>query len=396
MARLSFRISGALLLSALILTACGGGEPQGEMPPPQVEVATPLVERVADWDEFTGRFVTPEHVDVRARVSGYLDAVHFEDGARVEAGQLLFTIDPRPFQAELAAANGVLAQARAELAQAQRDLGRAERLIETRTISDEALQQRRTAVTTAEAAVAAARGQVETQSLNLEFTEVRAPITGDASARQVDPGNLVSGGNSSGDILTTIVSYDPIYFEFDASEAVYLRYRRQDNAGEGAPVEVRLQDESEFARHGEIVFADNAINPATGTIRMRARVANADGLIRPGMLGTARVRGSAPYEAVLLPQTAILADGARRIVYVVNDENTVEVRTVTPGPLSGSLRVIADGIGRGDRVVVNGLLRARPGAQVEVQPAQIARAQTRAGGGSRIESQPATSAQPVD
>lgn len=396
MARLPLRASGALLLSALFLAACGGGQQQGGMPPPQVEVATPLVERVADWDEFTGRFVTPEHVDVRARVSGYLEAVHFEDGARVEEGQLLFTIDARPFQAELAAANGVLAQARAELSQAQRDLERAERLIETRTISDEALQQRRTAVSTAEAAVAAARAQVEAQALNLEFTEVKAPITGHASARQVDPGNLVSGGNSAGDVLTTIVSYDPIWFEFDASEAVYLRYRRQDNGGEGAPVEVRLQDEAEFTRRGEIVFADNAINPVTGTIRMRARVPNSDGLIRPGMLGTARVRGSAPYEAVLLPQTAILADGARRIVYVVNEEDTVEARTVTQGPLSGNLRVIASGLEPEDRVVVNGLLRARPGAQVQVQPTQVSRNQPRTGGATRIESQPAATAQPVD
>ena len=396
MARHSPITAGLLLLSALALAACGGGEQQGGMPTPQVQVATPLVERVADWDEFTGRFDSPEHVDVRARVSGYLDAVHFEDGAEVEAGQLLFTIDPRPFEAERAAAAGRLTQARAELAQARTDLRRAERLIESRTISDEAVEQRRTAVSTAEAAVASARAEVEAQQLNLEFTEVTAPISGHASERQVDPGNLVSGGNSAGDVLTTIVSSDPIYFEFDASEAVYLRYRRQDGAGEGAPVEVRLQDEVNFERPGEIVFADNAINPNTGTIRMRARVANPDGLIRPGMLGTARVRGSAPYEAMLLPQTAILSDGARRIVYVVNDENVVEARTIVQGPLSGSLRVVRDGLSADDRVVVNGLLRARPGAQVDPQPVGISRADRSGSATALIESQPATSAQPVD
>jgi RND family efflux transporter MFP subunit len=396
MARLLPSATGVLLLSAVLLTACGGGEPQGQMPTPQVQVATPLVERVADWDEFTGRFDAPEHVDVRARVSGYLDAVHFEDGARVEAGQRLFTIDARPFQAELAAAEGRLVQARAELSQARTDLERAERLIASRTISEEAVEQRRTAVSTAQAAVASARAEVETQQLNLEFTEVTAPISGHASARQVDPGNLVSGGNSAGDVLTTIVSSDPIYFEFDASEAVYLRYRRQDGAGEGAPVEVRLQDETEFDRPGEIVFADNAIDPNTGTIHMRARVANPDGLIRPGMLGTARVRGSAPYEAMLLPQTAILSDGARRIVYVVNDQNIIETRTIQQGPLSGNLRVVRSGVAPGDRVVVNGLLRARPGAEVVPQETEIARASSGDQTADLIESQPATSAQPVD
>lgn len=234
MARLFSSTTGILLLSAVLLTACGSNDQQGGMPPPQVQVAVPLVERVADWDEFTGRFNTPERVDVRARVSGYLDAVHFEDGASVEAGQLLFTIDPRPFEAELAAANGRLVQARAELSQARTDLERAERLIASRTISEEAVEQRRTAVSTAEAAVASARAEVETQSLNLEFTRVTAPISGQASARRVDPGNLISGGSSAGDVLTTIVSFDPIYFEFDASEAVYLRYQRQQGAGEGA------------------------------------------------------------------------------------------------------------------------------------------------------------------
>ena len=394
MARHIQSATGAILMSAF-LVACGSSEQQGQMPTPHVETATPLVERVADWDEFTGRFESPEHVDVRARVSGYLDAVHFEDGAQVEAGQLLFTIDPRPFQAELAAANGRLTQARAELSQARTDLSRAERLIASRTISEEAVEQRRTTVSTAEAAVASARAAVETQSLNLEFTEVTAPITGRASSRQVDPGNLVSGGNSAGDVLTTIVSSDPIYFEFDASEAVYLRYQRQQGAGEGAPVEVRLQDEGEFTRPGEIVFADNAIDPATGTIHLRASVANPDGLIRPGMLGTARVRGGSPYEAVLLPETAILSDGSRRIVYVVNDQNIVEARAVVQGPLSGSLRVIRSGIGPDDHVIVNGLLRARPGAPVVPQATEIVRAPS-GGPASRIESQPANSAQPVD
>lgn len=385
----------SILLLSVSLAACGGPASQQAPGAPPVEVASPRVETVADWDAFTGRFESPERVDVRARVSGYLEAVHFNDGAFVEAGQLLFTIDPRSFAATLAAANGQLAQARAQLTQARADLARAERLLASQAISEETLEQRRTAVRTAEAGVASANANSEAAALNLEFTQVAAPISGQASARQIDPGNLVSGGNSSGDILTTIVSADPLYFEFDASEAVYLRYSRRVTPGEASRVEIRLQDEADYLHTGEIVFADNRINPQSGTIRVRASVANPDGLIRPGMLGAARVGGSLAYEALLVPQTAILSDGVRRLVYIVNDENIVEARIVTPGPLSGNLQVISAGLEATDRVIINGLMRARPGAPVTPQPVEITR--TESGPVSApTQSQPASAAYPVE
>lgn len=394
MARLTASLT--LFCIALVLAGCGGDGASRPAPgAPGVDVATPLVESVADWDAFTGRFDSPEHVDVRSRVSGYLDAVNFEDGAIVEAGDLLFTIDPRPFEAVLAAANGLLGQARAQLAQARADLDRAERLLPSRAISEEAIEQRRTAVRTAEAGVASASANSDAAALNLTFTQVTAPTTGRTSSRMVDPGNLVSGGNSSGDILTTIVGSDPLYFEFDASEAVYLRYQRRERTDQESRVEIRLQDEAEYLHEGEIVFADNRINPASGTIRVRARVANPDGLIRPGMLGSARVGGSAFYQAILVPQTAILSDGPRRLVYIVNDANIVEPRIVTPGPPSGNLRVISAGLEATDRVIVNGLMRARPGATVTPQIVELVR-HDRDEPAALTQAQPASGAYPVD
>jgi RND family efflux transporter MFP subunit len=393
MARLSSLFSVFFL--SLALAACGGGDGARQGPgAPAVDVAQPLAETVADWDAFTGRFDSPAHVDVRSRVSGYLDAVHFEDGATVEAGQLLFTIDPRSFEATLAAANGQLAQARAQLTQSRADLARAERLLASQAISEETMEQRRTAVRTAEAAVASANANSDLAALNLEFTQVTAPTSGRISSRMVDPGNLVSGGNSSGDILTTIVSSDPLYFEFDASEAVYLRYQRQEASSQSPRVEIRLQDEADYTHTGEIVFSDNRINPASGTIRVRALVPNADGLIRPGMIGAARVGGSASYDALLIPQTAILSDAARRLVYVVNAENVIEARVVTPGPTSGNLQVIDGGLEPGDHVVISGLMRVRPGAAVTPNLVEIERTMNDAPA-ARLQSQPASSAYPV-
>ena len=394
MARLAPRF--ILFCFALALASCGGGSGSQQAPgAPGVDVALPLVERVSDWDAFTGHFDSPEHINVRSRVSGYLEAVHFEDGAIVEAGDLLFTIDPRPFEAVLAAANGQTAQARAQLAQARADLDRAERLLPSRAISEEAIEQRRTAVSTAEAGLASANANSAAAALNLEFTQVTAPAAGRTSSRMVDPGNLVSGGNSAGDILTTIVGSDPLYFEFDASEAVYLRYQRRERTDDVSRVEIRLQDETEYLHVGEIVFADNRINSTSGTIRVRARVANPDGLIRPGMLGAARVGGSAFYEAILVPETAILSDGPRRLVYVVNTENIVEPRVVTPGPPSGNLQVISAGLEPTDRVVVNGIMRARPGVTVTPQLVELVR-QDLEQPTALTQAQPASAAYPVE
>lgn len=391
-------LATALSLAAL-LTACGpggNGQPgQGGAPAPEVQVATPLSEEVADWDSFTGRFESPARVEVRARVSGYVEEVHFTDGARVEAGDPLFTLDNRPFRAAVSGAQGQLAQARAQLAQTEADFGRAERLRASDAISEEELEQRRTGLAAAQAGLASAQAAVDAAQLDLDFIEVTAPIAGRVSARNVDPGNLVTGGTSQGDILTTIVSDNPLYFTFNASEAVLLRYQRGEGMGDGAPVEVRLQDEARYARTGQIVFADNVISSATGAIRMRAELANEDGFIRPGMLGSIRVRGSSPYQGLLIPQTAIQTDGARRIVYVVNEENGVEARPVDLGPTSGNLRVIRAGLQPDDRVVINGLLRASPGQTVQPQETRIER-DPDSEPPLRVQPQPASSARPAN
>lgn len=314
-------LCGAFFAS-IALSACSAGDAEPAAPQqrlPSVEVANPLVQEVADWDEFTGRFESPQHVSIRARVSGYLEEVHVRDGDTVEAGALLFTLDRRPYEAAYQAARGRAQMARATASQAEADLQRAEELRAVDAVSEENLEQAQTALANARASLATAQADAEAARLNLEFTEIRAPIAGQLSARTVDPGDLVQGSTAQGDPLITIVSSDPLYFPFYASESVLLRYQRSSGTGQGAPVEVRLQDEADFSRAGEIVFVDNQIQPGSGTILMRAEIANPDGFIRPGMIGTIRVRGSEPYDALLVPRTAIVADATRRLVYVVGE-----------------------------------------------------------------------------
>lgn len=363
----------SVLATALVVGACSApqAQEQGGPPPPQVEVAVPLSSQVADWNGYTGRFESVERVDVRARVSGYVKSVAFEDGARVKAGDLLFTLDDRPFRATLAQAEAQLAQARAQLGQAQSDLERSEKLAESGAVSVEELERNRTSLASAQASVAAAEAGVEAARLDLSFTRVTAPIDGRVSARNVDPGNLVAGGNSAGDILTTIVRDEELYFTFNVSEADYLRYMRAEQSEGAVKAEARLQDEAAFTRPGEVIFADNRMGDTTGSIRVRALVENEDGLIRPGMTGEVRINGSAPYAALMVPQTAVQTDGARRTLFLVNERNEVEVVPVQLGPLSGNMQVITGGIQANDRVIVNGLLRARPGATVNPVSVQL-------------------------
>ncbi len=365
-------LCGAFFAS-FALAACSAGDADpvaAERPLPNVEIAAPLVQQVADWDEFTGRFESPQHVSIRARVSGYLEAVHVRDGQAVEAGDLLFTLDRRPYEAAYEAARGRAEMARVTARQAEADLQRAEELRGVDAISQESFEQSQTALANARASLATARADAESARLNLEFTEIRAPISGQLSARTVDPGDLVQ---ASTDPLITIVSSDPLYFPFYASESVLLRYQRSSGTGQGAPVEVRLQDEADFNRSGEIVFVDNEIQPGSGTILMRAEIANPDGFIRPGMIGTIRVRGSDPYDALLVPRTAIISDATRRLVYVVGEGDTVVPRAVTLGPTSDNLQVIQSGLNPSDRVIVGGLQMVRPGVTVTTRPGQIAR-----------------------
>lgn len=382
-----------LVVASLFTAACGSRAEQAAPPPPEVTVATPLVREVMDWDAFPGRFEAPQTVEVRARVGGYILGVHFQDGDYVRQGQLLFTLDPRQAQATLASAQAQLAQAEAQLDLARSNLSRAETLLDQGFLSPASIDMRRSEVQTAEAAAAAARAAVRNARLDLEFTRVTAPISGRISDRRADPGNLVSGGSSAGDVLTVIVSTAPIHFTFDASESILLRYQRSARGGR-APVEIRLQDEAEFGHAGYLDFTDNTLDPGSGVVRLRAVIPNADGFLRPGMYGQARLAGAAPYQAMLVPDAAIVTDQARRVVYVVQPDGTTAVRPVELGPLVDGLRVIRAGLQASDRVVVAGVQRImQPGMPVNpVQGRVEPRASQQQASGPAVQSAPAASA----
>jgi multidrug efflux system membrane fusion protein len=364
-------VSAGLVL-ALLVGACGeAAQPPAAPPAPPVTVANPVKRQVVDLDEYVGRFVAVDAVEIRARVSGYLDTIHFKDGTLVKKGELLFTVDQRPFKAALDLAQADLARARAALDLANSDLKRAQDLINKQTISEQVYEQRIQAKRAAEAQVAAAEAAVRNAELNLEFTELRAPVAGRIGDRRVSPGNLVIGGaQPSTTLLATIVSIDPIRFEFTFDEAAYLRYTRiasgddkPNPPGVRLPVELRLLDEQEFLHKGTMDFVDNVIDQSSGTIRGRAAVGNPEGLFTPGMFARVRVPGSPPYEALLVPDAAVGAEQVRRFVYVVDPENTVRQKFVELGPLQGRLRVVR-GLAADDRVIVNGIMRARPGIKV--------------------------------
>ena len=373
------KIVAASVLMTAALYGCSQPSEAQAPPAPSVTVAVPLVQAVQDWDEFTGRFEATQSVEVRARVGGYVSGVHFRDGDYVRRGQLLFSLDPRPAQAALASARAQLSQAQAQLALAQSELTRSETLLESQAVSQAEVDTRRGALQTAQAAIAAANANVRARQLDLEFTRVTAPISGRVSDRRVDAGNLVAGGSSAADVLTTVVSSAPIHFVFDGSEAVLLKYQRQARRG-AAPIQVRLQDESDFTRTGTLDFTDNAVDTASGVIRLRAVIPNADGFLKPGMFGQARLAGSGSYEAMLVPDAAVATDQARRIVYVVAADGSVAPRPVQLGPLVDGLRVIRSGLQRTDRVIINGVQRIQqPGMKVTATNGQIrpvARAQT--------------------
>jgi len=379
------------LAVALALAACGGGAPQ--MPPqgpPPVTVSAPLVQDVVDWDEFVGRFEAIQNVEVRPRASGYLQGVWFKDGQFVRKGQLLFTIDPRPAQAAVAQAAAQLAQAQATLANARTEYARSEALVAQRAASQEELEQRRAALRSGTAQVAAAQANLRARRLDLGFTRVVAPLSGRISERKVDVGNSVAADQT---VLTTIVSVDPLHFVFQGSEALLLKYQRQGTGTQaGTPVKVKLSDESDYSHSGSLDFVDNALDAGAGTIRARAVVANPGGFLKPGMFGSARLEASKPYPALLVPDTAVMADAARQIVFVVDKSNTVVARPVQTGPLRGNLRVIRSGLTKEDRVIIDGTQRARPGVKVTPQPGKITEAPS---GSSPPSDQPAGTALPA-
>ena len=386
------RLSYLFVLVTMILSACGSQAQQGAPPPPEVTVSQPLVGEVMDWDEFPGRFEAPQTVEVRARVGGYIQAVHFRDGDYVRQGQLLFTLDPRQAQAAVAAAQAQVAQAQAQANLARTEFERAETLFGEGFLSQAAVDLRRANMQTAQAALAAANSAVRQARLDLEFTRVTAPISGRISDRRADAGNLVAGGSSAADVLTTIVSTSPIHFSFDASEAILLRYQRSAQNGR-APLRVRLQDEAGFEHVGYLDFTDNTVDTASGVVRLRGVINNPDGFLRPGMYGQAQLAGTAPYQALLVPDAAIVTDQARRIVYVVNADGTTAARPVELGPLVDGLRVIRSGLQTSERVVIAGVQRIQqPGQAVTPTAGRIQRQQAEAGQQVRAAPAPASSA----
>ncbi len=344
---------------------------------PPVTVATALSRTVTDFNELTGQFAPVDYVEMRARVGGYLTEVHFTDGQMVEKGDLLFVIDPRPFEIALASARARLDQAASSRDFASRQLTRAGELQRRDYLAQSTLEQRQSESRGAGAGADAARAAVRDAELNLQFTRITAPISGRVSARQISVGNLVSAGGSSGPgtLLTTIVSLDPIYFNFDMSEADFLAFQRMQGgtpAGElNVPVSLRLMDEKNWPRQGALTFLDNQINRSSGTIRARATVPNPDLMIAPGAFGRLRLPISAPYSALLVPDSAVITDQNRKILMTVTDDGTVAPKVVELGPISDGLRVVKSGLTAADRVIINGLLRARPGAKVTAQPGTI-------------------------
>jgi len=365
-------------LLALALTSCGDKPP----PPaaaaaPPVTVAQPVKRTVTDWDEFTGRFEAVEEVQVRARVGGFVTSVEFRDGAFVRAGDLLYVIDSRPFEAVAAQADGQLSDARAKAELAKRDLDRGLSLVQTSAVSEQVVDQRRQSLQAAHAAETIAEGALKAAQLNIEFSHVMAPISGRVSRHLVSAGNLVQGSEGSSTLLTSIVSLDPIYIYFDVDEATYQRNsklwfegKRPSSRDTANPVQVTLTGETKPSHEGKMDFLDNRLDISTATLRSRAVIPNKDLSILPGQFGRVRLIGSAPYETLLLPDSAIATDQSRKIVFVVKEDNTVEARPVMLGPLDEGLRVIREGLKAEDRVIVDGLQRARVGAKVTPQTAK--------------------------
>lgn len=375
-------IASSLLIVVSALSGCGEEKSNAQTaaapPAPAVTVAKPVQKLVSDYDEYVGRFVAVDFVEVRARVSGYLDKIHFTDGQMVKSGDPLFTIDRRPFQASLDQSKAAVSQAQANLAFAEADLKRGENLVRGTTITQQTLDQRVQTKRVAEANVTAQEAATRQAELDLEFTELTAPISGRIGDRRVSVGNLVTGGSAgSTTLLATIVSVDPIRFEFTMDEQSYLRYLRAASSGQAdssdrgmnLPVKLKLIDEKDFVHEGRIDFVDNVIDRASGTIRGRAQFANADGKLTPGMFGRVRIAASPPAVALLVPDTAIGTEQVRKYVLAVGKDDVANPKYVTLGPVVDGLRVITAGLNPDDVVIVNGLMRVRPGVKVSPQQA---------------------------
>jgi RND family efflux transporter MFP subunit len=364
------------------LFACRSETP-GPPPPPEVTVAEVQAEEITEWDEYQGEFEAVDAVEVRPRVSGHLIRVAFTEGKEVRKGDVLFEIDPEPYQAALDQRQADLARARARLALTERDAERGERLVKAQAVSQEEQDSRLTLVSEARAAVAAAEAAVRAAQLDLGFTKVRSPIGGRTGRAEVTEGNLVTAGPSGSTLLTTVVSLDPIYVYFEGDESAYLRYAHLDRSGERPssrtarnPVQIGLADEEGFPHRGWMDFVDNRLDQATGTIRARAVVPNRDRLFTPGMFARVRLIGSGIRRVKVIPEAAVSTDQDRKFVFVYAGD-TVAYRSVTLGrQVDGQRRVIRDGLEEGEQVVVNGIARIRPGVRVKATPAPPAESAT--------------------
>jgi RND family efflux transporter MFP subunit len=362
--------SSALLLGGLTLG--GSTKPPADAPPPQAVTVAPVPQQaVTEWDEFTGRLEAVDQVEIRPRVSGYIRRVAFTEGREVKKGEVLFEIDPRPYQAELARVEAELESARSAAALAKSERQRAVTLVDMQAISREEFDSRTSAEVQGDAQVRAAEAAVETARLNLEWTQVRSPIAGRVSNALVTEGNLVQAGPPEGPVLTTVVSVDSMYLYFDSDEQTYLRYagRARDSGGTNwrtarLPVFLGLANESGFPHEGRLDFVDNQVNPETGTIRTRAVFSNRARILTPGLFARVKLVGTEKDTVTLVRDAAIGTDQDRKFVLVVGPGDTLAYRPVVPGRLSDGLRIIASGLEPGERVVVNGLMRVRPGMKV--------------------------------
>jgi len=368
---------GILLLAGDLLAGCGDKPPAASAAPPPVTVARPLQKKITEWDEYTGRFAAVNTVEIRARVSGFIDSLNFKDGQLVKQGDLLLVIDPRPYRFAVEQARADLQRANAKLEIASLDVQRAAPLLQNQTLTGREYDTRISVQRDAAGQVASAEATLKQAELNLEWTDVRAPIAGRISDRRVDAGNLVTGGPNGATLLTVVVSEDPIHFIFDGSEADFIHYLRLAAAGTRPssrdvqnPVSVRLADETDYKHQGRMDFVDNVVNPKTGTIRGRAIFDNKDGLLTPGFFGRLRLFGG-EHDALLIPDTAIASDQSRKIVFTVADDGTVGTKLVELGPLIDGLRLIRSGLAPTDRIVIEGLARARPGQKVKPEDGAI-------------------------
>ncbi|MBL5943241.1 efflux RND transporter periplasmic adaptor subunit [Enterobacter asburiae] len=365
---------GAILLSGL-LVGCDNSVAQNAAPPaPAVSAADVVVKSISQWDSFNGRIEAVESVQLRPRVSGYIDKVNYTDGQEVKKGEVLFTIDDRTYRAALEQAQANLARAKTQASLAQSEANRTDKLVNSNVVSREEWEQRRSAATQAQADIRAAQAAVDAAQLNLDFTKVTAPIDGRASRALITSGNLVTAGDTAS-VLTTLVSQKTVYVYFDVDESTYLHYQNLARSGQGAssnhtalPVEIGLTGEEGYPHQGKVDFLDNQLTPSTGTIRMRALLDNAQRQFTPGLFARVRLPGSAEFKATLIDDKAVLTDQDRKYVYIVDKEGKAQRRDITPGRLADGLRIVRQGLNPGDKVIVEGLQKVfMPGMPVNAK-----------------------------